>query len=89
MQSMSIQAPTLIDVFESLTISMTLTGEYASLYDYIKYLESHSRLIFIDNFSLAGEETMALNLQIVLFAENFDTYTPYEAPGRGNPFEAE
>lgn len=88
--SMNIKAPALIDVFDSLTISMTLTGGYRSIYDYIKYLESHNRLLFIDNFSLNGaEDEMTVSIELVLFAENFDTYTPHEAPGRDNPFEVE
>lgn len=84
---MNFQPPSEEDVFQSLDISMQLFGKYTNLYEYIKYLETHGRLILINSFNFGGsEDEINANIQLKLFADNFDPYTPHEAPGRDNPF---
>lgn len=90
LSGMSFQAPAQEDVFQSIVISLTLSGKYKNLYAYIKYLETHGRLIIVNSFNFGGsEDEISANIQLRLFAHNFDPYTPYKAPGRDNPFRAQ
>lgn len=90
LESMTFQPPNDEEITQSLTISMILAGEYKDLYSYIQYLENHSRLILVDSFSLSGaEDSMNATIQLTLFSDDFDPYTPHEAPGRDNPFEVQ
>lgn len=78
---------TMVGQYQLMEISISMGGDYFSLYSYINYLETHSRLIIIDSFSLGGSgDDLSATLKIFMFAEDFDTYTPYLAPGRANPF---
>ena len=88
---MNLNDPSQVDIFQSMQISLSMSGDYHSLYSYIKYLETHSRLIIVNNFTLSNpsEGEMAANIQLELFSDNFDPYTPHEAPGRDNPFSAQ
>lgn len=87
LRNMSLVQPAVVGLFQRLEITLALGGDYFGLYSYIKYLETHNRLILVDSFSLGstGEEISA-TIKLYLFAGDFDTYTPHQAPGRNNPF---
>lgn len=88
--SMTFQPSVQDDVIQSLSISLMLAGEYENLFAYIKYLETHPRLIFVNSLNLGGaEDELNANIQLELFANDFAPYTPYQAPGRANPFKAQ
>lgn len=85
--SINFQPPAQEDVFQSMGISLMMSGKYKNLYEYIKYLETHGRLILVNSFNFGGsDDEISANIQLRLFAHNFDPYTPHEAPGRDNPF---
>lgn len=89
LMSMRFDAPTEND-YQSIAINMNFSGSYNSLYDYIFYLENHSRLVLVESFNLQGAgDTLASNISTIFFAHDFDPYTPYTAPGRKNPFEVQ
>lgn len=90
LSSISVGAPTAEGEYQKVILALVMTGDYDGLYSYINYLETHSRLILINSFSLTGQgDGLSSNLQLSLFAGDFDTYTPHEAPGKDNPFEGD
>ena len=88
LKSMGFQPPAPEGVFQSMEIALMLSGEYENLFAYIKYLETHPRLIFVNSLNLGGDEgELNANIQLLLFANDFGPYTPHQAPGRANPFK--
>ena len=87
--NISFSEPVLDKGYQNMEISLVMTGDYANIFAYIKYLETHSRLILVNSFNIGGEEVLSANIQLMLFSDDFDPYTPHEAPGRNNPFRPE
>lgn len=87
LESIALSEPSPQDPYLLTEISLNISGDYAPLISYIKELEGHERLLFLDNFNLSdSEEGLRCPINMVIFAENFDPVTPYDAPGRDNPF---
>lgn len=85
---LSIAEPSARDQFLVTSISLILGGQYSSMVKYLTYLENHARLVLVDsvNFRAGSDGTLKCTLDLVIFAENYDSITPYKAPGRVNPF---
>lgn len=86
LQSMNFTAPIQVEEFQSMGINLAMEGSYAELFSYLQYLELHNRMIFVSSFSFSGEDILGATIELVMFADDFDTYTPHQAPGRSNPF---
>jgi len=85
----SISEPSILDSFLVTVLALELSGGYSAITEYLLSLEEHERLLFVDNLSLeVNESTGSLDcsMSIVIFAEDFDQITPYEAPGSDDPF---
>lgn len=86
--SLTIGAPAAADPYFSVTLSTTITGSYEKIKAFLIGLEEHERLILVRTYSFNGKaELLNCSLSLTIFAEEYDQLTPYEAPGRGNPFK--
>ena len=83
-----ISEPAPLDKFLKTAISFSISGQYSQAASYILALEEYQRMLFIEQFSLEGSENSLTNqISLVIFAEDFNYMTPFEAPGRSNPFK--
>lgn len=79
-----------ISPYLSMNIRLEVIGSYQKIFDFIKILENHERLLLVKAFNLTSSDEGGISggIDLIIYAEDFDQYTPYEAPGRNNPFEA-
>ena len=61
-----------------------LQGDYHQFFNFLQMLEQHERLLHVGAFFIRGGESFNMNMTI--YAEDFEFHTPYQAPGRDNPF---
>jgi Tfp pilus assembly protein PilO len=88
--SVSISSPATEEPYFSVTLSASITGSYEQLKAFLIALEQHERLILIRSYSFSGaEDVLSCAVSFTIFAEEFEHLTPYEAPGRDNPFEVQ
>lgn len=86
----SIGSPVTEEPYFSVTLSTNITGSYEQLKAFLIALEQHERLILVRSYSFSGTgDTLECALSFTIFAEEFEHLTPYEAPGRDNPFEVQ
>ncbi|MTI94919.1 MAG: hypothetical protein FH749_05435 [Firmicutes bacterium] len=80
--------PSRDDEYMSLDLTILLEGDYQEHFDYIKMLENHERLLAVDSFNLSRSgDSINANIQISIYGDDFYPPTPYDAPGRDNPFQ--
>ena len=70
----------------SVSLSASITGDYEQVKAFLHALEEHERLIIVQVAPVAAGIPSTVN-SASIFAEEFEHLTPYEAPGRSNPFE--
>jgi Tfp pilus assembly protein PilO len=86
--SITIGAPEEVAPYFSVSLSASITGDYEQVKAFLHALEEHERLIIVRVYGLSGSgDSINCQFRFSIFAEEFEHLTPYEAPGRSNPFE--
>lgn len=72
----------------AMDFTLKLSGSYPALFSYIQALEEGERLLTLGVFGIKEEKDKGAqcSLQFTVYAEDFNRLTPFEAPGRKNPF---
>lgn len=85
--SVSITSPSQAEPYYSVSLSTSIVGSYEQLKAFLVALEQHERLILVRSYSFSGEgNSINCSVNFTIFAEKYDNLTPYEAPGKDNPF---
>lgn len=88
--SISISSPSTSAPFYSVSLSTSIKGSYDQLKAFLIALEEHERLILVRYYSFNGEgDELNCSVSFTIFAEEYGDLTPYEAPGRDNPFQGQ
>ncbi len=78
-------APREVESYWAVDISLgQLAGDYHQFFSFLEMLEQHERLLHVNTFVIGGGESFSMNMTI--YAEDFELHTPFQAPGRDNPF---
>lgn len=88
LERLSIAEPSAREQFLVTSISLSLAGQYNAMVRYLTFLENHPRLVIVNSagFRAGTDGSVKCSIDFEIFAENFDPITPYQAPGRVNPF---
>lgn len=89
-ESLSASVPLAADPYTAIDFSFSVSGRYRDVFSYLQALEEHQRLLLVRTFNMSGSgDDVTCNLQVSIFAQDFEPHTPHEAPGRNNPFRGQ
>ena len=84
---LSIGTPTEAEPYFAVTLTTSITGSYEKIKAFLIALEEQDRLILVKTYSFTGQaDSLNCSVSFTIFAEEYDSLTPCDAPGRNNPF---